>query len=196
VQQGQPTPGQPASRTPPAGDARSAHAATDTIETVILRRAQRGAWHGTRSPGARSAGRWRRPPALSPAISCHRRRRCWSTSWLCTPWRGCRRGLPVERGRVAPAPSRGRARPHPLAVSGAGSRRRCDRDRLSLRAAGANPGGLGRTRLPGRPAGGRRRRRAAAPAHPRPRPWPACRPPPNGSATPASPTRHTATSGR
>jgi SagB-type dehydrogenase family enzyme len=38
---------QPASRTPPAGDARSSHAATDTIETVILRRGstRRFAWH-------------------------------------------------------------------------------------------------------------------------------------------------------
>jgi hypothetical protein len=50
----------------------------------------RCAWCSRASPAARSAGRWRRPPELSPAISSHRRRRCSSTSWPCTRWRSCR----------------------------------------------------------------------------------------------------------
>ena len=35
---------------------------------------------------------FRSPPELSPAISPHRTRRCSSTSWPCTRWRGCRQG--------------------------------------------------------------------------------------------------------
>jgi hypothetical protein len=39
---------------------------------------------------------WRLPRAPSPAISSHRERRCSSTSWPCTRWTGCYRGLQVK----------------------------------------------------------------------------------------------------
>jgi hypothetical protein len=70
------------------GDASQARAATDTIETVILRRGSTRRF--ARHPIPRGALHWAMAATTRPvpAISSHRRRRCWSTSWPCTRWRG------------------------------------------------------------------------------------------------------------
>ena len=101
-------------------------------------------------------------PDPSTATSSHRQRRCWSTWWPCTRWKGCGQG-PFGGGRAissCDAPGQSVAAPTRCA---SGRTLAAIRPRpSSLRAARANPAGPGRARLPGRPAGGSRRRGAAA----------------------------------
>src|SRR6266568_7458002 len=157
-------PALPATPSLAASDAGQAGAATDTIEAVMLRRGSTRRF--ARHPMPHGALRWAIATATRPGPGdfIHptgsdaagtlpgRARGGWADA----------RGLPVQPGRFPAAPRRGGAAPHPLALPGAGPWRRFGRDRLSLRPPGAHPAGPGRTRLPGRPAGGRRRRGAAA----------------------------------
>src|SRR6266536_787028 len=163
-------PALPATPSLAASDAGQAGAAADTIEAVILRRG--------------STRRFARHPIPRGALGdgdCHqtRPRRLRPTAGDAAGAFGGRargagadaRDLSVERGRFPAASSRSGAAPHPRALPGAGPVRRFGRDRLSLRPARANPPDPGRTRLPGRPAGGRRRRGAAAAGGVRARLW-------------------------